>query len=249
MRPVVKFEPQKYPLPDGGEIEIKASYTNYRDAKPTLVFNLGCFCSYCEDAYHQMRDLHVEHVQPKGLLKDGVEVYAHLTTEWSNFLLSCATCNGADNKDTKDVVLEECHLPHLNNTFKSLVYKAGGVVEVNSTLLGNALSHAENLLHLVGLHKSPATSCPGDRRWEKRRKDWDIACKYRTKYERGTADITTIVDLVRERGGWSIWFTVFEGIDEVRKALVQFPGTASECFDPENHYAPIDRNPGKNDPT
>ena len=249
MRPVEKITPGTYTLPDGSSIDVRDSYDDYRDAKPALVYNLGLFCSYCEDAYDQARDLHVEHVQPKGYEENGVKIYEHLEKEWSNFLLSCATCNGADNKDTKNVILTECHLPHLNNTFKSLVYKAGGVVEVNPVLTGDAHNHAKKLLDLVRLDKSPATSCKGDTRCKKRRTDWDLASKYRAKFDAGKASIDTIVDLVEAKGGWSIWFTVFNGCDDVRKALLDFPGTAKKCFDPNNHFEPVDRNPGLPDPT
>lgn len=249
MRPVVKLTPGTHTMPNSSSIKILSQYNNYHNAKPALVSNLGSFCSYCEEAYHQERDLHVEHVQPKGYKYNGVKIYAHLETEWSNFLLSCATCNGADNKDTKNVVLDECHLPHLNNTYKSLVYKAGGVVEVNPVLTGNTYGHAKKLLDLVGLGKSPATSCPGDTRYKKRSKDWDLACKYRAKYKAGEISLDVIVDLVNNRGGWSIWFTVFSGCDDVRNALLDFPGTAKQCFDAANHYEPLDRNPGLADPT
>lgn len=249
MRPVLKLLPGAYPMPDGTSIDVLDSYDNYRDAKPALAYNLGMFCSYCEDAYHQLRDLHVEHVQPKGYEENGIKIYAHLEKDWSNFLLSCATCNGADNKGTKNVVFGECHLPHRNNTFKSLVYKAGGVVEVNPLLTGDAYSHARNLLDLVGLGKSPATSCPGDTRYKKRTADWDLACKYRIKFDAGKIGIDTIVDIVKARGGWSIWFTVFCGCDNVRKALLDLPGTAKQFFDAGNHYEPLDRNPGVADPT
>ena len=140
----------------------------------------------------------------------------------------------------------EIHLPHLNNTFKSFVYNAGGVVEVNPTLNSLAKKHAENLWLLIGLNKSAATSSKGDKRWQKRKNDWDLAVRHRIK----GSDVETIVDLVQARGGWSIWFTVFKGHDEVRKALIEkFPGTAAQCFDPNNHYEPIDRNPGAADPT
>ena len=249
MRPVIKLEPGTYLRPNGSTLRVLKCYNDYRDAKPALEFNLGSFCSYCEDSYHQVRDLHVEHIQPKNLVLNGIKIYKTLETEWSNFLLSCATCNGADNKDTKNVVLDEFHLPHLNNTFKSIIYKAGGVVEVNPTLSGVAYKHAKALLDLVGLGKSAKTSCPGDSRYYKRKIDWDLACRYREKYITGKADVDTIINLVQNRGGWSIWFTVFKGCDEVRKSLLEFPGTAKHCFDPKNHYEPIDRNPGLNDPT
>lgn len=242
MRPVVKLDPGTYPMPDGSTLTIHEKYDPYQGAKPDLVKNLGEFCSYCEDAYHQERDLHVEHVQPKSL-------NSALENLWSNFLLSCATCNGPDNKYTKNVVLNECHLPHLNNTFKSLVYKAGGVVEVNPALTGNAYDHAKALIELVGLNKGPATSCKGDTRWKKRSKDWNLAKDYRDKYKEGRIEIKTIIDLVEAGGGWSIWFTVFYGFDEVRKALLEFPGTAKQYFDAANHYEPLDRNPGEADPT
>ena len=67
MRPVNKLSPGQYTAADGSVIEIKGSYPNYRDAKPALVFNLGSYCSYCEESYHQERDLHVEHIQPKSI--------------------------------------------------------------------------------------------------------------------------------------------------------------------------------------
>lgn len=242
MRPVVKLDPGTYPMPDGSTLTIHEKYDPYQGAKPDLVKNLGEFCSYCEDAYHQERDLHVEHVQPKS-------IYSALKTKWSNFLLSCATCNGTDNKGTTNVTLNEYHLPHLNNTFKSLVYKAGGVVEVNPALTGDAYDHAKALIELVGLNKSPATSRRGDTRWKKRSKDWDKACEYRDKYKAGKIEIKNIIDLVYAGGGWSIWFTVFYGFDEVRMALLDFPGTAKQYFDATNHYDPLDRNPGKVDPT
>ena len=245
MRPVTKLNVGDLAmLPNNMACYLPKSFSDYREAKPYLVWNLDCCCSYCENAYNMERDLQVEHVQPKGLPQ-----YAHLETEWCNFLLSCPTCNGADNKDTKNVVLDEVHLPHRNNTFLSLEYKAGGVVNVNPALIGDSYRHAENLIHLVGLDKTPKTSCAGDLRWRKRSDDWKKAERYLEKYRTKKADVETIIDLVKTRGGWSIWFTVFEGEDEVRKALItEFRGTSAECFDAANHYKPIPRNVGQADP-
>lgn len=249
MRPVEKLDPGAILFVDDAPIQVHKTYDDYHEAKPALVANLGMFCSYCEEAYHQQRDLHVEHIQPKGYTtEDGIKIYAHLETEWSNFLLSCETCNGPDNKNTHNVILAECHLPHINNTFKSFVYKAGGVVEINPDLTGDSFTHAQALYKLVRLDKSPKTSCPGDTRYRKRRIDWDLAYRYREKYDKRTTDIESIVNLVNSRGGWSIWYTVFQGCDDVRQALLDFPGTAKNCFDPNNHYEPIYRNPDQIDP-
>ena len=245
MRPVNKLNPSDVVvLPDGTQSIISDTYTDYTDAKAILVANLDCSCSYCENAYNLERDLQVEHIQPKGLSR-----YTPLKTKWSNFLLACPTCNGMDNKGEKDVKLEEVHLPHRNNTYLSLVYREGGVVEVNPVLTGEAYKHAENLWKLVGLNKTPETSSSKDKRWEKRGIDWKLANRFLAKYRANKADVETIIELVKGRGGWSIWFTVFEGVDEVRKALINdFRGTAAECFDANNHYAPRPRNEGQADP-
>ncbi len=238
MRPVEKWNPDNVN-------DIKENYPNYRDAKPLLCMNLGKVCSYCEKAYDDERDLHVEHIQPKNYKdSNGNYIYAHLKTAWSNFLLSCPTCNGTDNKDTKNVVYGECHLPHINNTFLSLSYKAGGVVEVNPSLKGKSAANAHALLELVGLNKSPKTSCPKDHRWKVRLEKWNLATTFLKKYLNGTVDVETIIELAKGHGCWSIWFTVFKGHDDVLKALIEeFPGTAASCFDSNNHFEPICRNP------
>ena len=245
MRPVEKKQSgDTIQLEDSSTHTISVIYNPYKSAKAVLIINIGRFCSYCEDAYHQDRDLHVEHVQPKGLSQ-----YADLEFVWTNFLLGCATCNGADNKGDKDVLLSQINLPHRNNTFISLKYMPGGVVTVNPNLSGRAYAHALALLELVGLNKSPMESKPGDTRWRKRKKDWDLAELYLLKFEANCCDVDTIIELVLARGGWSIWFTIFRGHDSVRKALIEkIPGTCISCFDAQNHYEPIGRNLGSVDP-
>lgn len=166
MRPVVKLAPGTYPCGNGSTIHIDNDYHDYTDAKAPLVFNLGCMCSYCEKTFDDERELAVEHIQAKRYKdENGNYPYAALETKWENFLLSCATCNGRDNKGDKNVVYGECHLPHLNNTFLSFQYKAGGVVNVNPNLTGKSLANAEALRKLVGLNKGPMDSKSKDRRW------------------------------------------------------------------------------------
>lgn len=252
MRPVEKWQVGHNYIYNGVNNIVQQTYNNpdYREAKPVLTANLSRMCSYCEKTYDEDRDLQVEHIQPKKFKNAaGVYIYAHLETQWVNFLLSCSTCNGQDNKDTKDVVYGTCHLPHLNNTFLSLCYDAGGVVSVNSSLRGISYDNANALLNLVGLNKTPQTSGKKDERWRIRSNNWNLANRFLTKYQNNETDIETIIELVKGRGGWSIWFTVFRGYDEVRKALIeQFEGTAVNCFDPNNHYDPVPRNPGSADP-
>ena len=245
MRPIIKANVgDVLTLADGTQHTVLSTYSPYQSAKPVLIANLGRFCSYCEASYPMDRDIHVEHVQPKGLSQ-----YANLEERWTNFLLGCATCNGADNKGTKDVVLGDIHLPYLNNTYKSLVYQPGGVVTVNPLLTGDSKNHAQALLDLVGLNKTPSNSNPGDKRWLKRSEEWKIAKRYLKRYTEHKADEETILDLVSSRGCWSIWFTVFDGVDSVREVLLYgIPGNCVSCFDANNHFYPLDRNPGSPDP-
>ncbi|MCQ2402601.1 MAG: HNH endonuclease [Lentisphaeria bacterium] len=208
-----------------------------------MVANLGSFCSYCEVAVHDASSLAVEHIQPKSLPE-----YTDLETKWSNFLLACQTCNGKSNKGSRNVVLDQIHLPHRNNTFFSLKYAPGGVVMVNPMLQGISRLRAENLLNLVGLNKTPQNSGT-DKRWLRRSEDWKYAEKKLKDYQAGRFAIDDIIEYVKARGGWSIWFTVFDNEDAVRERLIRdFPGTSVKCFDAANHYQPIERNPGQADP-
>lgn len=242
MRPIEKWEIGKV-LADGTRIQ--ETYSKYRAAKPYLISNLGLYCSYCENAYRHSRDLHIEHVLPKSN-----PLSAHLSTSWDNFLLSCPTCNGMDNKGAKYVDLETCHFPHRNNTFLSFRYLECGVIIVNPELSPLAQAHAKSLLSLVGLDKGPKESSTTDDRWKTRIENWSQAKRYLKKYKNGETPLNNIIDLVKAEGGWSIWFTVFKGEDDVRKALInEFPGTSTKCFDANNHYEPVNRNHGKEDPT
>lgn len=239
MRPIQKYAVGSQILAEDNSLTISEDYVPYSDAKIPLIANLGEYCSYCEVHNPNQRDLQVEHVQPKGLKQ-----YAGLTTKWNNFLLACSTCNGKDNKGSKDVVLSEIHLPHLNNTFLSLQYLQGGVIRVNPELKGKSRLHAEALYKLVGFNKKPSEHAPTDNRWRKRCDVWNTAQRYLDKYNEGKADIETIIDLAKAEGHWSIWFTAFLNHDEVRRRLIEsFPGTSRNCFDPDNHYEPVNRNP------
>lgn len=239
MRPVRKYEAGQMLCLDGHEVVVPDNFADYRDAKSLLVRNLGEYCSYCEAHITAYRDIQVEHIQPKSLLP-----YAGLKDCWSNLLLSCSICNGRDNKGNKDVIVGKVHLPHLNNTFLSLQYLKGGVVRVNPSLQDDSRLHAEELCELLGLCKKPSEAAPSDDRWRKRLDVWNQAERYLEKYCDGKADVETIIDLAKAEGHWSIWFTVFDGKDDVRKALIDsFPGTEISCFDASLHYSPINRNP------
>lgn len=219
---------------------IHEDYLQYGEARKVLLANLGNYCSYCEGYFENGAILQTEHVQPKGFEVNGIKPYANLKTKWSNFLLACATCNGPGNKGQKDVILDEIHLPHRNNTFLSFIYKEAGVVEVNPTLSATSQQHAKALMELVGLDKKDSET---DMRCEVRRQMWNKAVQCRQIYMRKETTLENLMNVIRTSSCWSIWYTVFQGIDEVKKAMLDFPGTEKTCFDPNNHFNPVYRNP------
>lgn len=224
---------------------IQDEYKPYQNARKVLLANLGNYCSYCENYFIDGSNLQTEHVQPIGLKNNGNLKYDFLKYKWSNFLLGCSTCNGRANKANNDVVLDEIHLPHLNNTFLSLEYKEAGVVAVNPNMSDRSKRHASNLIKLLGLDKPSSET---DYRCDVRRKTWDKAQTLLTQYLAGEIIAERLIDYIKEQPCWSIWYTVFSGQDEIRKRMLEFPGTCEECFDRNNHYNPICRNPGKEDP-
>jgi len=242
MRPVTKKNVgETIVVQDGTEQTILNDYRKHRESFPALVANLGQYCSYCECYSPCDSNLQVEHVQPVNLEINGIKPYKDLYSKWDNYLLACATCNGKGNKGCKDVILDDIHLPHRNNTFLSLEYKEGGVVIANPELTGKSLDNANALIELLGLDKGYTYT---DGRIEMRRRVWEKAEEYLDDYKKGTIKPERLIDYVKATGCWSIWFTVFKGCDEVLEALIDgFPGTAKECFDPNNHYMPIPRNP------
>lgn len=246
MRPVEKkVVNDVITLEDGSVVVVHSDYNPHTDARPVLLANLGHYCSYCETWEQVGSNIEVEHVQPRKYQVGGVYVYQHLQYKWSNFLLACHTCNGRSNKACQNVILGEVHLPHLNNTFKSLEYHPAGVVKVNPNLTGDSKTHAEKLVSLVRFDKTE-----NDDRIEARRNAWTLASSLLADYESGNHELNKLIETIKNYGFWSIWFTVFMNHDEVRSAMIDaFPGTAKNCFDPNNHYEPIDRNPGNpNDP-
>lgn len=217
---------------------INECYKPYQTAKDDLERNIDGYCSYCErpstdDAAH------VEHIQPKGLPS-----YVHLQYTWSNFLMACARCNGADNKSNKDVVFGTVHLPNLNNTAMSIRYGEGGFITVNKDLRGQSLANAKALIDLVGLDKRPGhpNHLSGDKRWDRRREVWEIAKRNLDRYNARPFDENIILDLARGYGFWSVWYNVFISVGAVKQLLItEFRGTESGCFD--DSLMPIPRNP------
>ncbi len=245
MRPVVKPVPGETVLfrnsnKDNIEIVVQEEYPKWSDAKDPLVASIGLFCSYCEND-KDIEDLHVEHVSPKS--RGGSP------SAWDNFLLCCTVCNSV--KSIKNISPADCHFPHLNNTYLSFIYDSAGRVNINPVLTGLSKTKAEKLYEALKLGRYPHTNeCPTDRdyRWKNRYEAWNEAENFLLKYKHGVIEPPEIISRAKDKGCWSVWFTVFKGCDEVRRALIDgFEGTCAACFDSSNNYEPVPRNPGEED--
>ncbi|MCF0212555.1 MAG: HNH endonuclease [Bacteroidales bacterium] len=245
MRPVAKLQPGDvvvYSDSNGETIHhiIESTYDPHRKAKEPLMANIGTYCSFCEERL-PLSEMEIEHTIA---ISNGGS-----SNEWDNFLLSCKICNTV--KSNKSIP-EGIHWPHKNNTFLSFVYDETGRVKVNTNIPALSQQKAWNLLRLVQLDRYPntqnkPTQC--DNRWKRRFEIWNIATDRKDEYLKGRCTVNAILDLAKECGHWSIWYSVFEGVNEIRQRLLSdFEGTCTSCFDPQKQYAPSERNPNQSDP-
>lgn len=243
MRPVRKKnvgEEVSYENSNGEMITvgILAEYLQYSEAKGPLVACIDQYCSYCESR-KDFGDLAVEHIAARS--QGGAE------TDWDNFLLACNICNSY--KGAKLASVRDSYWPHLNNTYFSFKYDCSGRVIVNPNLKGEARSKAQKLYEICqlgcvpGAMKSPSKA---DFRWRRRVEVWDKAKRDLDLYKQEIYDVEDVLKDALLCGFWSIWFTVFNGIDEVRCSLIErFKGTDESCFDENNHFEPILRDTDK----
>jgi len=67
---------------------------NHNQVKQALIDMFNGKCAYCESKITHIDYGHIEHFKPKHKFKD-------LCFEWSNLLLACGVCNGAEHKGEK----------------------------------------------------------------------------------------------------------------------------------------------------
>ena len=205
------------------EETVRERYSPYGKAKMPLLGNLGWYCSYCE-GYRMPDELSVEHVEPKGANGD--------ETAWDNFLLCCRVCNSI--KGHPETHASEYHWPHIDNTYNDFVYTAGGAVLLNPNLGEQEKEKARKLFDMLKLGAYPGSETlptPCDYRWMRRMETWTEAERLKNKIDAGTADVEEIVRMAKQTGYWSVWFTVFNGDEEVRRRLISdFPGTCSNLL-------------------
>jgi len=134
------------------------------------------------------------------------------------------------------VELQDYYWPDTDNTALAFEYGADGTVAPSSGLPAEAQERARRTLGLTGLDKHPLgdrQASPDDYRWFDRLEAWDQATHYLQAFEQNQTRPETVAGVMKERGMWSVWMTVFGAYTEVRRALIsELPGTATDCFDP-----------------
>lgn len=235
MRPIEKGNPPT----DSNDRVI--DYSAYQDARGDMITRLGEYCSYCE--MHADADLAIEHVKHK-------DQYPQYELDWANFLLSCRNCNSTKGRtDTGDNQFLEYLWPDKDNTFFAIAYSVGGIVKANPNLSSQLHAKADRLIRLVGLHRTPNNDPQmRDRRFNNRREAWDIAANRKSAIQNNDSIELrdTVVELALAKGYFSIWMTVFhDDPDMLRRLIEAFPGTSTNCFDPSNGYATVNRPGGQ----
>jgi uncharacterized protein (TIGR02646 family) len=218
-------------------------YARYQDAVGDLETRLGAYCSYCERPFGA---LEVEHIQPK-------KINPALLTSWSNFLLSCKTCNTI--KGHQPTTLDGALWPDLDNTFLAVKYQQHGWIEVSSTLDGTVAPKASKLVSLIKLDRHHLAldrrlkPTKRDGRSSKRAQIWDLAAKWKAKVANWNASqrqeaLELIRDMALGYGCFSVWMTVFANEPDVCLELISaFTNTAPDCFDATG--SPIPRPGGR----
>ena len=217
MRPVTR---NGWPLDENGE-QKQFTNSNYKGFFKDLLDNFGFYCSYCE----KPDNLDVEHVIPKT-----VPAGVALAVDWNNLLLGCPTCN-RDYKKNKNQSRANYIWPDEVDSFRFYDYLSTGGLKINSTLSQADKDKAQSTIDLCGLAPKPKlkASESKDFLWLQRSQVWSIAEDYKSKYIMGTETAQSISDMAITIGFWSVWITVFDGVDEVINVISdRFNGTRTD---------------------
>lgn len=238
MRPIDKGETPKR---NGQDIVVK----DYGDWRAHLIERIGYYCVYCNMPLSH--SLNIEHVVAKAP-REGQPAGDFLA--WENMLLACGPCNSA--KGNKPTDLDSLYLPEYNNTllpFEAVdhpVNPNAAKVIPKDGLSKSQRQRAVNTIDLLWLDVIDNRAKVVDIRWRKRKGAMlaiNAAYSLYSQIKASSPDLVPkaseyIARNAAEIGFFGIWFSVFEQEPAVIEKLLDseiIPGTAKECFDPENY--------------
>jgi hypothetical protein len=195
-------------------------YSKYGDAKPDLIHKCGCYCAYCEMPVLNAPQL--EHVIPQNHAP-------HLELVWDNFLLSCFPCNliKRNNNTSRNGYL----WADIDNTDLAFDYNQSYIIRVKSNLPQNITDAANALIDLTGLNRKAQTATPMDFRWKYSDEAWEKAKAMLIAWNTNSSTelAEAISEIAHSTGFYSIWKTVFQGIQVVINKIEQrFIGTYNQ---------------------
>lgn len=239
MRPISKGA---WPTSNGGK---KYVFNSWGRAKGHLVKRTGLYCYLCEMRVNNC--MAIEHIKAK-------DDYVRLKNSWTNFLLSCTSCNS--NKKTKKLDVpyrKHYYWPHLNNTLLAFVSPINGpdacLVRPRHNLSASQIQRAQATIDLYELAKRVDSSGESDIRYVERQIATKKAIDRYIEYRTGKVTIPAIVDMATSTGFFSVWLDVFNAEPAVKSALLHAPEfkiNVASWFD--SHLNPVPRNPTEADP-
>lgn len=241
MRPVYKgLWPTR---PDNAAIRLV--FTDWTNAKKSLVERTGEFCHLCE--IYMPMGLAVEHIMPKvhfGLLSD----------KWDNFLLICTACNSRKHNDIPARPYKlKYYWPHLHNTLLAFQSPFNGpsafLVTPSSALNPDQLSRANATINLYKLDQKLLLSGEPDPRYRRKFEIGSMAMHRYLDYKRGQCTLQSVTENAKANGFFTLWLEIFKNERPVVDALLDLPDfklDRAQWFDAQN--VPQGRNGTKIDP-
>ena len=140
-------------------------------------------------------------------------------------------------------------MPDKDNTFRGLVFREGGNIEVAPRLTQEQVNLMRAVIGLVRLDRHPDAKngddrpTPRDKRAYLRSDVWNLANRCLGHIKQPERDPLMrkfiALDLAPSKGFFSVWMTVFCDYPDMLKRFIQaFPGTDADCFDDQGQAVP-----------
>ncbi|MNI24311.1 HNH endonuclease [compost metagenome] len=247
MRPL-----DKGPVPSD-ENDVAITVNDYDLWRKHLINRIGYYCVYCNQTLSH--NLQVEHVVPKN---PPVGYVPGDPLAWENMLLACGPCNRA--KWNTPIDFSRYYFPEENNTLLPFSveqhenYPESAIVIPSDNLDGNQIGKSVATIQLMDLNVIDQRDRIVDIRHLKRKDAMNaVEVTYHLYQETKTNNPGSLNDFAKLIalnlkciGFFGMWFRKFKDEPIVLEALLDnevIPGTAQCCFDTDNNFVLLPRNP------
>jgi len=236
--------------PKTGMEKVVAEYGNWR---MDLIERIGAYCAYCNMPINHT--INVEHFVPKSPMP-GHPVGDRLA--WENMLLACVACNAPDTKGNNPYNPNDYYTPIHHNTFLIFLVEIhpsepdAAIVVPHPNLNATQAVKAKRTIDLFNWQSIDRRPKIVDLRWKKRREAIEavnaaVGLYNAAKINHAMVAAEMVAIYAKSVGFFMLWFAAFAGEPTVMEKLLDnniIPGTAQKCFDRNNGFCLIPRNPG-----